>query len=65
MLRHRGDKAGLIVHKTGQRSVGAGQGLPCVAMVDAATAGDESAGLSPTTYQVDGIAFVRTPSRQV
>jgi hypothetical protein len=36
MLRHRGDQSDLIVHKTGQRSACAGQGLPCVATVDAA-----------------------------
>jgi MFS family permease len=36
MLRRRADKADLVVHKTGQRSACAGQGLPCVATVDAA-----------------------------
>jgi MFS family permease len=35
VLHHRDDKADLIVHKTGQRSACAGQGLPCVATVDA------------------------------
>ena len=36
MLQHRGDECDVIVHKAGQRSACAGQGLPCVATVDAA-----------------------------